>query len=83
MTKAMQAIELTHLHPSLGPMVSMVSNITTPQPLAYSFPVAISFVLVFPPFLPRKERGAGGGGDSHIKRGWVLVVSLRGVNFGF
>ena len=24
-----------------------------------------------------------GWGDSHIKRGVVLVVSLRGVNFGF
>ena len=23
------------------------------------------------------------GGDSHIKRGGMLVVSLRGVNFGF
>ena len=25
----------------------------------------------------------GGGGDSHMKRGGMLVVSLRGVNFGF
>ena len=25
----------------------------------------------------------GGGGDSRIKRGRMLVVSLRGVNFGF
>ena len=25
----------------------------------------------------------GGGRDSYIKRGGMLVVSLRGVNFGF
>ena len=25
----------------------------------------------------------GGGGGAHIKRGGMLVVSLRGVNFGF
>ena len=25
----------------------------------------------------------GGGGDSHIKTGGMLVVSPRGVNFGF
>ena len=25
----------------------------------------------------------GGGGDSHIKRGGLLVVSIGGVNFGF
>ena len=25
----------------------------------------------------------GGGGDSHIKMGGILVFSLRGVNFGF
>ena len=25
----------------------------------------------------------GGGGDYHIKRGGMLVVSLRGINFGF
>ena len=29
-------------------------------------------------------RGGGGEGrNSHIKRGGMLVVSLRGVNFGF
>ena len=27
--------------------------------------------------------GGGGGGNSYIKRGGMLVVSLRGVNFGF
>ena len=27
--------------------------------------------------------GGGGGGDSHIKWTGMLVVSLRGVNFGF
>ena len=27
--------------------------------------------------------GAGGGGDSHMKGGKMLVVSLRGVNFAF
>ena len=27
--------------------------------------------------------GGGGGGDSHIKRGGILVVSLRGVHFGY
>ena len=34
-----------------------------------------------------REGGGGGGGgergNSHIKRGGMLVVSLRGVNFGF
>ena len=30
--------------------------------------------------LPRG--GGGGGGDSHMKRTGMLVVSLRGVNFG-
>ena len=25
----------------------------------------------------------GGGGDSHMKQTGMLVVSLRGVNFGF
>ena len=29
-------------------------------------------------------RGGGGGEeDSHIRRGGMFVVSLRGVNFGF
>ena len=28
-------------------------------------------------------RGGGGGGDSHMKETGMLVVSLRGVNFGF
>ena len=32
---------------------------------------------------PRGRKGGGGGEDSHIKRGGMLVVSLRGVNFGF
>ena len=27
--------------------------------------------------------GGGGGGDSHMKQTGMLVVSLRGVNFGF
>ena len=27
--------------------------------------------------------GGGGGGDSHMKGAVMLVVSLRGVNFGF
>ena len=27
--------------------------------------------------------GGGGGEDSHIKRGGMFIVSLRGVNFGF
>ena len=27
--------------------------------------------------------GGGGVGDSHIKRMGMLIVSLRGVNFGF
>ena len=27
--------------------------------------------------------GGGGGGDSHMKWTGMLVVSLRGVNFGF
>ena len=33
-----------------------------------------------PPPLPG---GGGGGGGTHIKRGGMLVVSLKGVNFGF
>ena len=34
---------------------------------------------------PVPVRGArgGGGGDSHMKQTGMLVVSLRGVNFGF
>ena len=32
--------------------------------------------VTFPP-------GVGGGGDSHMKQTGMLVVSLRGVNFGF
>ena len=31
---------------------------------------------------PGRE-GGGGGGDSHMKGARMLVVSLRGVNFGF
>ena len=32
----------------------------------------------------RQDSGSRGGrGDSHIKRGGMLVVSLRGVTFGF
>ena len=27
--------------------------------------------------------GGGGGGDSHMKQTGMLVVSLRGVSFGF
>ena len=27
--------------------------------------------------------GGGGGGDSHMKQSGMLVVPLRGVNFGF
>ena len=30
-----------------------------------------------------KIPGGGGGGDSHMKWTGMLVVSLRGVNFGF
>ena len=30
-----------------------------------------------------EPRGGGGGGDSHMKWTGMLVVSLRGVNFGF
>ena len=33
-------------------------------------------------FIVPGERG-GGGGDSHMKQTGMLVVSLRGVNFGF
>ena len=33
--------------------------------------------------IPEEEGGWGGGGDSHIKRGGMLVVSLRGVNLEF
>ena len=29
------------------------------------------------------EGGGGGGGHSHMKQTRMLVVSLRGVNFGF
>ena len=29
------------------------------------------------------SRGGGGGVDSHMKQTGMLVVSLRGVNFGF
>ena len=29
------------------------------------------------------DPGGGGGGDSHMKQTGMLVVSLRGVNFGF
>ena len=32
---------------------------------------------------PSGEKSAGGGGDSHMKQTGMLVVSLRGVNFGF
>ena len=32
---------------------------------------------------PCKMPGGGGGGDSHMKQTGMLVVSLRGVNFGF
>ena len=38
------------------------------------------------PYTRKKERwqrGGGGGGDSHMKQTGMLVVSLRGVNFGF
>ena len=31
----------------------------------------------------RQSPGGGGGGDSHMKQTGMLVVSLRGVNFGF
>ena len=31
----------------------------------------------------RRPRPGGGGGDSHMKQTGMLVVSLRGVNFGF
>ena len=34
-------------------------------------------------FRREAAREGGGGGDSHIKRGGMLVVSLRGVNFRF
>ena len=30
-----------------------------------------------------KPRGGGGGEHSHMKQTGMLVVSLRGVNFGF
>ena len=30
-----------------------------------------------------ETRGGGRGGDSHMKGVWMLVVSLRGVDFGF
>ena len=30
-----------------------------------------------------KIQTGGGGGESHIKGGGMLVISLRGVNFGF
>ena len=33
--------------------------------------------------LTRQARGGGGGGESHMKEAGMLVVSLRGVNFGF
>ena len=40
---------------------------------------------VFPEFRDFRETGprAGGKGDSHMKGEGMLVVSLRGVNFGF
>ena len=30
-----------------------------------------------------RSPGGGGGGDSYMKQTGMLVVSLRGVNFGF
>ena len=34
-------------------------------------------------FVGSTPGGGGGGGDSHMKQTGMLVVSLRGVNFGF
>ena len=34
-------------------------------------------------YFPVGPGGGGGGGDSHMKQTGMLVVSLRGVNFGF
>ena len=31
----------------------------------------------------KSSRLGGGGGDPHMKQTGILVVSLRGVNFGF
>ena len=38
--------------------------------------ISLVKVVIFSP-------GGGGGGDSHMKQTGMLVVSLRGVNFGF
>ena len=39
---------------------------------------------LFPGALLARGGGGGGGvGDSHMKGAGILVVSLRGVNFGF
>ena len=34
-------------------------------------------------FTDNPQGGGGGGRDSHMKQTGMLVVSLRGVNFGF
>ena len=40
-------------------------------------------VLLIILYMKRARGGGGGDGDSHMKQTGMLVVSLRGVNFGF
>ena len=72
----MSVRELRHDNPSgwflkswgLSASVSFLSS--SPPPRSFT---CATFLAVFDP----------GGGDSHMKQTGMLVVSLRGVNFGF
>ena len=43
----------------------------------------IAIGLLLTPFRTEILSQGGGGGDSHMKQTGMLVVSLRGINFGF
>ena len=46
-------------------------------------PPAVSLCCPITSYYKESDRGPRGGGDSHMKQTGMLVVSLRGVNFGF
>ena len=58
---------------------TLPETVTLFQGKICDFPYPISDLIknVIPYFRP------GGGGDSHMKQTGMLIVSLRGVNFGF